>query len=63
MNSTHDYPNIVLGLRTEIERKISELEAICFDTRACEDKTLSARSKRLQLIAVMDYINCNASKL
>ena len=59
----HDYPTIVLALRSELDRKISELEATCFDLRADEVSTIAARSRRLQLIAVRDFIEAKAAQI
>jgi hypothetical protein len=53
MNETQ----ILYPLQKEIERKLVELEQVCFDPKADEVKTLTARTRRLQLIAVSDYLN------
>jgi len=48
---------ILFPLQAEIERKLVELEQVCFDPKADEVKTLTARTRRLQLMAVLDYLN------
>jgi|TARA_B110000967_G_scaffold129664_1_gene132520 hypothetical protein len=48
---------ILFPLQAEIERKLVELEQVCFDPKADEVKTLTARTRRLQLMAVLDFLN------
>lgn len=53
----YDYSGVILDLHKELDRKIVELEATCFDLKATEAATASARSRRVQLIAVRDFLN------
>ena len=48
---------ILFPLQAEIERKLVELEQVCFDPKADEVVTLTARTRRLQLMAVLDFLN------
>lgn len=58
-----DYSGIVLDLCKELDRKIAELEAVCFDLKATEAATASARARRVQLIDVRDFLNQKTRRL
>lgn len=47
---------LVMGLHTEMDKLIAELEKVCFDPVATEDATLRARIRRQQLMDVRDYL-------
>lgn len=59
----YDYSSIILKLESELDRKILEFEQICYDLKADTSATLSARTRRLQLIAVRDLIKLKSATL
>ena len=63
MTSAYDYPTIVLKLQSEIDRKIEGLEQICLDIKSSGDATAQARIRRLQLLAVRDFIDMKVPTL
>ena len=58
-----DYATIIVKLESEIARKIEEFERTCCDLKASDDATMQARVRRLQLIAVRDFINIKTPTL
>ena len=60
--NAHDN-SVVFALEQELERKIAELEQECFDPRSDETKTLTSRTRRIQLIAVQQFLNRKQAQL
>ena len=60
--NAHDN-SIVFALESELERKIGELEQQCFNPQLDEAATLTVRTRRLQLIAVRDFMNRKQAQL
>ena len=61
--NAYDYPTIVIKLQSEIDRKISEFEQVCFDIKSSSEITAQARIRRLQLLAVRDLIDMKSPTL
>lgn len=51
------------GLHTEIDKLITKLESRCFDPACVQEATRDARIRRIQLIAIRDYLLGNKAKL
>jgi|TARA_R110000764_G_scaffold151862_1_gene239693 hypothetical protein len=55
--TSYDYATLVIELQAEIDRKIKEFEHKCYDLASSDEATFSARTRRLQLIAVRDLLD------